>query len=96
MKKTLFIAIIGIIAHCSLYSQANINLKETFLEAEYYVLYEDYQEALPLYQKLINNNHENAYINYRIGECYLFIPGQKHKAIPYLEKASKNIYTNAE
>ncbi|MGE0090213.1 MAG: OmpA family protein [Bacteroidales bacterium] len=72
-------------------SQEQINLKETFMEAEYYILYEDYKEALPLYLRLLNNGMENAYINFRVGECYLQIPGQKHKSIPYLEKAITDI-----
>lgn len=72
-------------------AQAKVDLKETFLDAEYYILYEDFREALPLYLRLPANGMENAYINYRIGQCYLQIPGQKAKAIPYLEKASQNI-----
>lgn len=73
------------------YAQEKINAKDIFMDAEYYILYEDYKEALPLYQKLLNNGKNDAYINYRIGECYLNIPGVKYKAIPYLEKASENI-----
>ncbi len=76
------------------HAQDEINLKETFQEAEYYLLYEDYQEALPLYNQLIANGHENAYIHYRLGECYLSIPGQKAKAIAFLETASQNISEN--
>ncbi|MFO7940445.1 MAG: OmpA family protein [Bacteroidales bacterium] len=71
--------------------QENVDLKETFLDAEYYLLYEDFREALPLYLRLTANGMENAYIHYRIGQCYLQIPGQKDKSIDYLEKASHNI-----
>ena len=90
MKKFVFIAILSF-ALVKVFSQEQVNLKETFLEAEYYILYEDYQEALALYKKLESNDHINAYISFRIGECYIFIPGQKHKAIPYLEDASKSM-----
>lgn len=75
----------------NIFGQENVNLKETFMDAEYYILYEDFREALPLYQKLYNNGINNAYINYRIGQCYLQIPGQKKKSIPYLKQASQNI-----
>ncbi len=33
----------------------------------------------------------NANINYRIGQCYINIRGEKLRSIPYLERASKNI-----
>lgn len=36
---------------------------------------------------------DNANINYRIGICYLHIPGQKDKSIPYLVKAIQNTTT---
>ena len=91
MKKVIILAIISLAVFCKLFSQEEVNLKETFLEAEFYILYEDYPEALTLYQKLANNGFINAYINHRIGECYLHIPGQKHKSISYLKEACKNI-----
>ncbi len=74
-----------------LFGQVNQSDKELFLDAEYYRLYEEYEEALPLYQKLINEGYDNAHINYRTGECYLQIPGKKSQAIPYLEKSVKSI-----
>ena len=91
MKKivAIFIVYFSLLITCR--SQEVINLKETFLEAEYYILYEDFKEALPLYLRLVNNGLDNAYVNYRIGECYLQIPGQKSKSIPFLEKAIKDI-----
>ena len=91
MKKLIFPIFIGLILYFNVFSQEKINLKETFQEAENYILYEDYEEALALYQKLVSNNHINAYINHRIGECYLQIPGKKNKAIPYLKKACEQI-----
>lgn len=91
MKKVILLTIISLTVFYKVFSQEEVNLKETFLEAEYYILYEDYPEALALYQKLANNDFTNAYINHRIGECYLNIPGQKHKSIPYLEEACKNL-----
>ncbi|MDA3781131.1 MAG: OmpA family protein [Bacteroidales bacterium] len=92
MRKIITLLIINILVfQFTLCAQDNVNLKETFLDAEYYILYEDFQEALPLYTKLLNNGLSNAYISYRIGECYLNIPGQKHNSIQYLENAIKNI-----
>ena len=33
---------------------------------------------------------ENQNIKYKIGVCYLNIPGEKEKSVPYLEEAVKN------
>ena len=68
-----------------------IDYKTTFADAEYYFLFNDVKEALPLYLKLLDGNCENANLHYRIGRCYLNIPGLKHKAIEPLAKAVENI-----
>lgn len=91
MKKILLTALISIIASFTSFSQYKDALKEAFADAEYYILFEDYNEALSLYLNLNKNGLDNAYINHRIGECYLQIPGQKEKSIPYLEKACTNL-----
>ncbi len=76
------------------FGQKEQSPKDLFLDAEYYRMYEEYEEALPLYQRLINKGKNNAHINYRIGECYLNIPGNKEKAIPYLKKSVDGISRN--
>lgn len=69
----------------------DIPLKEYFADAEYFLLQEDYVDALSDYMEVYNRGYENnANINYHIGICYLNIPGNKEKAIPYLEKAALN------
>jgi len=65
--------------------------KRVFVDAEYYVLYEEYRDALPLYKELYKSGKNNANINYRIGQCYLNIPGEKEKAILFLQKAITDI-----
>lgn len=63
-------------------------LKEVFLDAEYFFLNEDYDEAITNYLAIYRRGfEENGNINYRIGQCYLRISDEKEKAIPYLEKA---------
>ncbi len=91
MKKILLTALIIFIASYASFSQNKDALKETFSDAEDYVLYEDYNEALVLYLNLYENGIDNAYIKHRIGECYLQIPGQKDKSIPYLEEACNDL-----
>jgi WD40-like Beta Propeller Repeat. len=65
--------------------------KRVFVDAEYYVLYDEYKDALPLYKELYKAGKTNANICYRIGQCFINIPGEKEKAIAYLEKASSQI-----
>jgi hypothetical protein len=61
-----------------------------FSDAEYHLQYANYAEALPIYVELANADANNANVNYKAGFCYLNMPGQKAKAIPYLEKAATN------
>jgi hypothetical protein len=67
--------------------------KNMFLEAESYLLYEEYTEALPLYLKLSKLDPANDNMNYKVGLCYLNVPYEKEKSITFLEKAVKNIST---
>jgi len=64
--------------------------KDLFLEAESYFLFEEYRDALPLYQKIYKNDPDNYHIAFKIGVCYLFDKYQKEKSISYLEKAIQN------
>ncbi|MFZ2286493.1 MAG: tetratricopeptide repeat protein [Bacteroidales bacterium] len=83
----LFILSMGCIAR----AQDNIRLQEAFYEAEYFMMRGDYSDALPYYQGIYAAMPENASIAFRLGLCYLNIPGSKNQAIEYLEKASQNI-----
>ncbi|GAB4289836.1 MAG: hypothetical protein Kow0068_15360 [Marinilabiliales bacterium] len=69
--------------------------RKEFIDAEYYYLYEDFQNALPIYLKLVKKYPENANLNYRIGMCLLRIPvdetDPKRRAVDYLIKATQNI-----
>lgn len=98
MRKFLVVLILLLsffIQNKELYSQ-NI-LKSKFVDAEYYFLFDEYSKALPMYLSILQKDSNNANINYRIALCYLNMVGQKYKAIPYLEKAVKDItYTYRE
>ena len=73
------------------FSQLKSVTKLTFHDAESWILFEDYKEALPLYQQLFRLYPDNSNIKYRIGQCYLNMPGEKEEAITWLEEAVKNI-----
>jgi tetratricopeptide (TPR) repeat protein len=71
------------------WTQGEEKLKSVFLEAESYFLFEEYKDALPLYQRVLAADPENYNVNYKIGVCYLNDIYQVSKSVPYLEKAVK-------
>ncbi len=93
MKKFLtLIAVCFLVSYTSYSQKYQEVLKQIFLDAEYFLMDESYTDALLEYQKLLPRGYENsANINYRIGVCYLNIPGEKQKSIPYLQKAVTNV-----
>jgi tetratricopeptide (TPR) repeat protein len=71
--------------------QTKQQLEDIYKDANAYFYFEDYEEALALYLKIYNQYTDNFNLDYRIGICYLNIPGRKHKAINHLERAAQNI-----
>ena len=72
-------------------AQEDFDFKEWFVEAESYFLFEEYADALPLYQRLLREDADNSNINFKIGICYLNDPYQLERAVKYLLEASENI-----
>lgn len=92
MKRFLFTSLLlAALINSDLISQTITINKEDFYYAESRLLFEDYKEALPPYQRLLKIYPENSNFKYRIGQCYINTPGEKEKAISYLEEAIKNI-----
>ncbi len=92
IKRVVVLALLLVsVVSARLSAQPKAVIRDNFYDAESWVLYEDYKEALPLYLNLLKTNPDNANYKYRIGQCYLNIPGQKEKSIAYLEDAVKNI-----
>jgi hypothetical protein len=85
-----------IILFCSFVTsaQSGIEKKKIFAEAESYRLFNEYEKAKPLY--LLLDKPDNYNIKYKIGTCYLYILGEKAKAIPYLETAVKHSSYNSK
>ncbi len=88
MKRIIILAVF-LFPFLAGYSQYSKEVKRAFLDGEYFLALESYPDALEGYQKVYQADPENANINYRVGICYLNIPGKKEQAIPYLEKAVK-------
>ena len=92
MKRLLLLTwLLATFINSDLISQSKDELRNNFYDAESWILFEAYQDALPLYQVLLRNYPNNSNFKYRIGQCYINIPGEKTKAVSYLEDAIKNI-----
>lgn len=91
MRKTAVCLIVTIIFSIPCLSQDNKGLQDSFLEAEYFLMNEDYNDALSYYLQLYEKLPDNANLAYCIGLCYLNIPGKKNLSIDYLETAVKNM-----
>jgi hypothetical protein len=68
--------------------QSAAEMKNIFAQAESYYLYGEFELANQLY--ILLDAPDNQNIKYKIGVCYLNIPGEKEKSVPYLEEAVKN------
>ena len=79
-KRIIFLSITAALT-ISLFAQENNNPQEAFLEAEYFLLNEDYTDALNSYLQLYENMPDNANLAYSIGVCYLNIPGKKNLSV---------------
>lgn len=77
--------IIFVLFTFSAFSQQKIQNRKIFAEAESHYLFFEYELANPLY--LLLDKPDNYNIQYKIGTSYLNIPGEKDRAIPYLESA---------
>jgi hypothetical protein len=75
-------------------AQSSTEDKDIFAQAESYYLYEEYELANQLY--LLLETPDNLNLKYKIGTCYLNIPGEKEKSIPYLEAAVKSASYDAK
>jgi hypothetical protein len=93
LKRTiLFWVIIYLSQWTGLYSQEDKQtVRQLFVEAESFFLFEEYKDALPLYQKIMRQEPENYNVLYKIGICYLNDIYQKSKSIRYLEQATLHI-----
>ncbi len=89
--RFLFLLFFSLTAINTVNCQTKADRRELFNQGEMYILFEEYNEALPSYLSLLKLYPDNAHFKYRIGQCYINMPGEKEKAIPYLEEAVKNI-----
>jgi tetratricopeptide (TPR) repeat protein len=80
----------------SSYCQEITDPKELFEEGQFFFQREDYKEALYFFTRLTQKVPGNANYNYKVGECYLNIPGQEHLAVSYFEAAAEKTVPKRE
>jgi tetratricopeptide (TPR) repeat protein len=90
MARATFYLLLFVFTTGNLYSQNYRKSQEAFLEAEYFLMFEDYSDALPFYTRLLEEFPDNYNIAYKIGLCYLNIPGKKNLSVTFLETAARN------
>lgn len=91
MRLRILLIFIAAFPFQNAFCQKSSYFKRVFVDAEYYLLYEEYRDALPLYQEIYKAYPSNCNLAYRIGLCYLNIPNEKKKSLPYFEKAITSI-----
>jgi len=92
IKENFRTILVGLLAYLILSpaseAQSSSEKRKIFTQAETFYLYQEYDLARPLFLQLETSGNMN--IKYKIGNCYLNIPGEKDKAIPFLEAAVKD------
>lgn len=94
MRRVLFSSLLILFIAPMLTMAQRDSVRNIFLSAESWFLFEEYAEAIPLYKSLLKSDPGNDNLNYKIGICLLNDPYQKDKAIQYLIDASDNINPN--
>ncbi len=91
MSKKYICLIASIILSAAITAQVSKGLQDSFLEAEFFLLNEDFPDALNYYLQLNEKLPDNSNLAFRIGVCYLNIPGKKNLSVGYLESAVRNM-----
>lgn len=97
MKKNLLVIIF--LCFFTLFVKAqrhSSQFDEKFLRAEQLIEKGDFPSAIILYKELLEEDPDNANLNFKMGYCYLNTVLEKIKAIEYLEKAVKDVDINAD
>ena len=91
-KSFFFFTVFLLIIQSKLFSQEEKqSARQLFVEAESYYLFEEYKDALPIYQRIIRLEPDNYNVIFKIGICYLNDKYLKSKSIKYLEQAALHI-----
>ena len=65
--------------------------RKLFTEAQNFFVLDNFYKALPIFLKVDSLYPNNSNVNFCIGVCYWNTSSKKQKALPYFEKAVKNV-----
>ena len=88
--QVIIAAFLIIIGHNQVLSAQGKN-GEMFYIADDYVDNENFTGAINLYQRMLDEDPNNAELNFKLGFCYLNTAHEKDKAIEYIEKSVKQL-----
>lgn len=87
MRSIILCIVISVVFLPVANAQDEFDPEKQFYDAEFHLIYDRYEEALPLFLSLTDHGIDHANLHYKIGYSYFHIPGEKQEAIPHLEKA---------
>ncbi len=90
MRLIVSFIVITVVSLSAATAQDDFDPEKQFYDAEFHLIYDRYEEALPLFLSLADAGIDHANLHFKIGYSFLHIPGEKQKAIPHLEKAIIN------
>jgi tetratricopeptide (TPR) repeat protein len=67
--------------------QTREEINEFFNEGTFFFNKAEYKEAAYYFKRVVEYNPDNAHYNFKVGECYLNLPGEEVSAVPFFEKA---------
>jgi tetratricopeptide (TPR) repeat protein len=79
------------LAVLSVRSQTSGRNDQLKLDADYFLMRNEYDKALDVYLDILRSEPDNADIKHRIGICYLNSEDDKANAIPFLEEACEKV-----
>jgi hypothetical protein len=89
--RTLIVFTILTVMLFPVYGQTRDEMMDTFNEGLYFLNRGDFKEGAFYFRKMVDKYPENANYNFKLGECYMNIPGSEYQAVPCFEKAVKQI-----
>lgn len=72
------------------HAQTKDEIRESFEEGEFFFARGDFKEAAYYFRKVVDSHPDNAHYNFKLGECYMNIPGSEAQAVPCFEMAVKH------
>ncbi len=89
--RTFFVFILIAVIVFPVNSQTRDESLESYNEGLYFLNRGDYKEAAFYFRKVVDKYPDNANFNFKLGECYMNIPGSEAMAVPCFEKAVKKV-----